>query len=39
MLLLFLHIFILFGLWSSPAEYPYVDKNDKTNSNKLGKTM
>ncbi|KAM0887551.1 hypothetical protein ACQ4PT_028960 [Festuca glaucescens] len=39
LLLLFLHIFILFGIWSSPAEYPYVDKKDKTNSNKMAKTM
>jgi len=39
LLLFFLHICILFGLWSSPAEYPYVGKKDKTNSKKLGKTM
>jgi len=39
LLLFFLHISILFGLWSAPAEYPYVDKKDKTNRKKLGKTM
>lgn len=39
LLLLFLHILILFGLWRSPAEYPYVDKKDKPHSNKLGKAM
>ncbi|XP_044354471.1 uncharacterized protein [Triticum aestivum] len=39
LLLLFAHLLILFGLWSSPAEYPYVDKKDKADSKESGKAM
>ncbi|XP_048566778.1 dol-P-Man:Man(5)GlcNAc(2)-PP-Dol alpha-1,3-mannosyltransferase [Triticum urartu] len=39
LLLLFAHLFILFGLWSSPAEYPHVDKKEKADSKESGKAM
>ncbi|KAM3347025.1 hypothetical protein ACQJBY_021168 [Aegilops geniculata] len=39
LLLLSVHLFILFGLWSSPAEYPYVDKKEKADSKESGKAM
>uniref|UniRef100_A0A453E252 Uncharacterized protein n=1 Tax=Aegilops tauschii subsp. strangulata TaxID=200361 RepID=A0A453E252_AEGTS len=41
LLLLFAHLFILFGLWSSPAEYPYADKKEKADrdSKESGKAM
>ncbi|VAH72913.1 unnamed protein product [Triticum turgidum subsp. durum] len=41
LLLLFAHLFILFGLWSSPAEYPYANKKEKADreSKESGKAM